>query len=293
MNDIIEGELAEPSSKTEIVKQDDSAGAVAVFNPLDAEPINFKRQLDTRQENYDTLQMHLQGVLVADKDFGKIHVKKGCDNKYTCSNDYHFSGYMLFAPGADKILGILGLAVHYPDLQDYKRATLKGLEIQEVIADCQILGLNEQVIAEGAGACARGEVNGSLNNCIKRACKRARLDAVLRLPVVSALFEGDFLEKMAAAQAIKAQRTAAQREQTIKNIWDTGAKLRACPIGNEIKGKPWHDIETHTLEWLVANVTDKPDVTRAAAEELTKRVSATDPGSIRTPSAPASDEDQQ
>lgn len=302
MNDTIEGEVLRNETTKEVAEINTDATAVASFNPLEAEPVAFARQLQNRQDNYDSLQMHLQGVLITPEDFRRLHIaKKGkewdeCERPQTCTyeaNPYHWSPWTLLAPGADKILGILGLAVHYPDLQDYKRAVLKGYEIQEVIVDCQILGLSDQVIAEGAGACARKEVQNSLNNCIKRACKRARLDAVKRLPVVSALFEGDFLAQMAAAQNKNGPNSAPKRAQKVKSPWDTGARLEVCPIGTNIKGMAWRDIETEALEWLVANVDDKPDVTRAAASELSKRSSATDSGSIRTSSSPTSDTERQ
>ena len=155
----------------------------------------------------------------------------------------------------------------------------KGMSIEEVITDAQILGLNEQVIATGVGACARSEIGGgNLNNTIKRACKRARVDAVKRLPTISALFQDDILEELAAAAKRNQNNAARKRTQTVKNPWDTGAILEVCPIGNEIRGKAWREIDTGALDWLVANVTDKPDVTRAATGELSKRVSATDPG---------------
>lgn len=290
--DVIEGELAETSSKTEIVKQDDNTGAVVEYNPLDAEPIAFKRQLANRQENYDNLREHLFGVLVPGKDFGKIHVVKGCDNQYSCTNPYHLSGYELFAPGADKILGILSLAVHYPDLKDYKRACLQGHTIEEIIVDAQILGRNDHVMTVGVGACARSEIKGSnLNNTLKRACKRARVDAVKRLPTISALFEDNILEELAAAAKRNENNAARKRiHQEITKKWDTGARLEVCPIGRDIKGKKWRDIETNALQWVVANVKDKPDITRAASEELSKRNSAPGSSSIRTPSSPASDE---
>jgi hypothetical protein len=294
MNDkkVIEGELEEQPGQ-EVAAPNANAGAVQVFNPLDAEPVHFTRQLATRQENYDNLREHLFGVLVPGKDFGKIHVVKDCDNKYSCTNAYHFSGFQLFAPGADKILGILGLSVHYPDLQDYKRAVLKGLEIKEIIADAQILGHGEQVIAAGVGACARSEISGgNLNNTIKRACKRARVDAVKRLPAISALFEDDVLAELEAAAKRNDNNAARKRTQKVKNKWDTGARLEICPIGRHIKGKAWRDIDTDALEWIVAKVTDKPDVKRAAEEELSKRNSATVSGSIRAPSSPASEKQQ-
>ena len=138
MSDIIEGEIVEDPG-TEVVTVSDNAGAVVSFNPLDAEPVAFARQLTERQNNYDQLQMHLRGVLIEGKDFGKIHVvgKNKCENPWQCTNPRHFSPYTLFAPGADKILGILGLAVHYPDLKDYKRAVLQGNKIEDVIAGLQ------------------------------------------------------------------------------------------------------------------------------------------------------------
>ena len=235
-----------------------------------------------------------EGELVPGKDFGKIHVTKNCDNKYNCTNDHHFSGYTLFSPGADKILGILGLSVGYPDLQDYKRAALKGMPIEEIITDAQILGHSEQVIATGVGACARSEIaGGNLNNTIKRACKRARVDAVTRLPTISALFQDNILAELAAAAKRNENNAARKRTQTVRNPYDTGAILEVCPIGNEMKGKAWRDIDTEALEWIVGKVTDKPDVTRAAASELSKRTRAADPGSIRSSSPPASDQEQK
>lgn len=290
MNDIIDGEIIEPSKE---VVEINTEQAVQEFNPLDAQPVAFQRSLDQRQENYDNLQAHLQGIMVAGKDFGRIHIanKQKCPEPWHCTYDQnrgHYSDYQLLAPGADKILGVLGLGVHYPDMKDYKRAALKGMHIVEVISDCQILGHSGQVIAEGAGACSRDEVNGSLNNAIKRANKRARLDAVKRLPTISAMFEDGFLDQMAEAQKVKAQKTAAQRAQRIRNIWDTGARLQVCPIGKSTEGKPWHEIETEHLQWMVENLQDKPDIIRAAEGELKKRAAGAhaDPGSISTPSSP-------
>ena len=76
----IEGEVIDEDPGKEVATASDNAGVVQVFNPLDAEPVAFARQLQIRQDNYDNLQLHLQGVLIAGKDFGKIHVKKDCDN---------------------------------------------------------------------------------------------------------------------------------------------------------------------------------------------------------------------
>ncbi len=246
-----------------------------VFNPLDAEPVSFAKQLATRQENYDQLALHLRGMLIPDKDFGRIHVKKDCDNKWSCTNEYHFSGYELFAPGADKILGVLGLGVEYPGLEDYKRAAMKGMPLEDIIIDAHVVGVGGQQIASGMGACSRSEIaGGNLNNTVKRACKRARVDAVKRLPAISALFEDDFLAQVARDAARGKQRSTTERAQKVKNLWDTGADLLVCPIGQtggKMRDKRWAEIDTDALEWLVANVTDKPDIHRAAAKELAIR----------------------
>ena len=293
---IIEGELDESASKTEVIRYSDQSGVVLIGNPLDAEPVAFTRQLQTRQDNYDNLRQHLFGVLVPGKDFGKIHVVKKCDNKYTCTDPYHFSGYELFAPGADKILGILGLVPIYPGYEDYIRAAVTGKEINDVIIKCQIVGTGDQVLSEGMGACSRSEISGgNLNNTLKRACKRARVDAVKRIPTVSALFEDNVLAELEAAAKRNQMNSARKRSQTVKNKWDTGARLTVCPIGRDIKGKLWREIETEALQWIVAKVTDKPDVIRAAVEELSKReTTPPESGSIRTPPSPASPtEDEQ
>lgn len=290
MNDVIEGELAAEEPGREVTTRDDKSGAVRVFNPLDAEPVAFTRQLQVRQDNYDNLRLHLFGVLVPGKDFGKIHVVKKCDNKYSCTNPRHWSGYELFAPGADKILGILGLSPAYPGYEDYIRAAVTGKEIKDVIIKCQILSTGDQVISDGMGACSRSEISGgNLNNTLKRACKRARVDAVKRLPTVSALFEDDTLAELEAAAKRNDMNSARKRTQRLQNRWDTGARLDVCPIGKDIKGKLWREIETDALKWIIAKVTDKPDVTRAAKEELSKRSSAPGSSSIRTPSSPASE----
>ena len=78
-HDDLEGEIIEPagaegeSAKTIAVRTEPSVPAI--FNPLDAEPVAFKQALESRSANYDALAMHLRGILVAGKDFGRIHIQ--------------------------------------------------------------------------------------------------------------------------------------------------------------------------------------------------------------------------
>lgn len=261
----IEGELAEPS--TELVPAQTVVGTVKVFSPLDAEPAAFTKMLVARSENYDALALHLRAMLVPGKDFGRIHVagKQTCSRPWECSpaaKPGHWSGYMLFAPGADKVLGILGLASSYPGEQDFIRAALSGKDIQDVIMKCNLVSCGDTVVSEGMGACSRSEVKGSLNNAIKRACKRARLDAVLRLPSISALFEDDFLEEL--DRQAKNNNSTSSRARQVNTKFTTGATLDKWPLKGKLEGQRFADMEEHTLDWILRTFEDKPDIYNAA-----------------------------
>lgn len=248
--------------------------AVQVFNPLDAPVQQFSEGLVQRQANYDALALHLRGMLVPDHDFGKIHVvnRQKCPRPWECTNPGHFSSYQLFAPGADKVLGILGLACQYPGEQDFMRAALTGKPILEVITKCQIIDHRGNVIAEEYGACARSEVNDSLNNALKRANKRARVGAVLRLPAISALFESDFLAEVAAAAAKNGGNTTNGRARSVNQEHNTGKLPEVIPIGKH-KGKRFTEVDDGWLMWAVQTMTGKPDVQAAAERELNRRQS--------------------
>lgn len=245
----------------------------AVFNPLDADPVQFKRALVARSENYDALAMHLRGILVADKDFGRIHIapKSKCARPWQCTPEaepFHFSPWTLFSPGGDKILGILGLAVTYPDEQDYRRTALKGLRIEDVIIKAYIDNGRGQNISEGMGAASRDQESGDLNRTIKKAEKRARMDAILRLPAISALFEDDFL-----AECAKQNNSTTKRARSVNQTHNTGAELVTFPLGGKLKGQRFADMDDGSLTWCVQTFDDKPDIKNSAIKELEKRAS--------------------
>ena len=263
MNDTIEGELITDEPETALVKASDSSHQVKIFNPLDAEPVSFQKQLLNRSENYDALALHLRGILVPGKDFGQIHVKKNCDT-YRCTDPAHLSDYGLWAPGADKVLGILGLAPAYPGEDDYIRASVTGKVINDVIIKCYIVGLDERRIVEGMGACSRDEPNiGTLNNVLKRACKRARLDAVLRLPSISALFEDDFLREV--ARNAKNKNSTTSRQQKVDPKHDTGALLQVFPLKGNLAGERFDQMDDGAIDWCIRTFeASKPDIHKAA-----------------------------
>lgn len=273
----VEGKIVTDATEALPVAPPESSHQVEIFNPLDAQPVAFKRQLTERSENYDNLAMHLRGMLVPGKDFGRIHVmpKSKCPEPWHCSyeqNPGHYSQHQLFAAGADKVLGMLGLGVHYPNEQDFVRAALKGMQILDVIMKCHILGHGEQTIAEGMGACGRDEVNGSLNNAIKRACKRARVDAVLRLPSISALFEDDFLASVERHAGTQNGNSTTSRQQGHRGQnFNTGAHLKVMPIGKKMKGLRFDEMEDFQIDWILRKLQDKPDIWNAAKRVYDRR----------------------
>jgi len=256
------------------------ANQVVSFSPLAAEPVVFKNQLISRQENYDQLASFMREMLIPDKDFGRIHHanKDKCPKPWACSykrEPYHWSDNSLWAPGADKVLAMLGLEATYTGYQDYIRAAVTGKQISDVIMTCHVLASAENKIAEGMGAATRGDHRGDLNNTLKIACKRARVDAVLRLPGISALFEDDFLAQVArdAARKKGGNSTSARQRKPKTGQYNTGAHLTHCPIGTRGKmlDKAFAEMDERELTWLLKNITDKPDIRNAAKREWDKR----------------------
>ncbi len=270
----IDGEIVDEPTEALPVVASESSHQVVSFNPLEMEPVAFKNALVSRSENYDALAMHLRGMLVPGQDFGRIHFvsKDKCPQWWNCSHAAepgHWSDYQLFAPGADKVLGMLSLTPSYPGEQDFIRAALRGNDIQDVIMKCLIVGLSGAVISEGMGACSRRDMKGDLNNTIKRACKRARVDAVKRLPAISALFEDDFLASL-DRDAVKKNSTTS-RQQQVKAEHDTGATLLVWPLKGKLEGQRFDEMEDSALDWILRTIKNKPDIMKAAEREHARR----------------------
>jgi hypothetical protein len=249
-----------------------------VFNPLDAHTEHFATALARRQDNYNALREHLRNILVPNKDFGRIHIanRDKCPKPWDCTperNPFHYSGFQLLNPGADKVLNILGLRPGYDDVMaDYRRASLKGIKIQDVILTCRIYDHNNNVIAEGTGAASMGQHNYDLSNTIKKAQKRARVDATTRLPGVSALFDDDdFFESLidTSKKSFKPPPTRTDREHGAQPV-GPGKRIEKMPFGKH-KGTPFTKLDVKYLQWIVENCKDKPDVHYSAVGEIERR----------------------
>lgn len=274
-------------------------------NPFDADPAQFALQVQQRGQNYEALISWLCSHMVLGEDIVQVHfVKKsncnagGPPHCSATTNPHHWADPDLSKKGAEKICGLLGLGARFLGMDDFRRMALKGVKIQDVICDCELYGTSGVAMSQGTGACNIDEVGGSLNNAMKRAAKRAHVDAVKRIAGLSGIAT-EMKRRMPPVDLERASQGLPQRtpgpvgdRPEVKAAHNTGAKLTHCPIG-KWKGKPWREIDAEYLEWIVRELKDKPDLVKAAAGELAKRKQGSD--SIRTPSPPppAADYDEQ
>lgn len=300
---IIDAEPVKPSQQ--VARTEPAPAAPPPATPFDVEPVTFSRMVQTRGDNYRHLVSWLLDNMVAGEDVVQVHVVKrdscqygGPPSRGSCGPSIcpgHWSDPDLSKKGAEKVCGLLGLGTRFLGMEDFRRAALKGIKIEHIIIDCEIYNQNG-TLSQGTGACSLSEVQGDLNNAMKKACKRAHVDAIKRCAGLSGLatelkrrMPPPDLEKAHAA----AQAQAGRSEGYGANRWNTGARLDAMPFGKN-KGKRWRELPTDFLEWCVRDLADKPDVVKAAVAELSKRKSA---GSSSThtrppPSSPApQDED--
>ena len=290
--EVIEGELA-------AVPAELNASQLQVYtppaNPFDADPQRFAVQVQQRGQNYEHLIAWLCDHLVVGEDMVQVHFvgknkcrhggpQRGC----TPSTDPdHWSDPDLSKRGAEKICGLLGLGARFLGMEDFRKAALSGVDLKQIIIDCEIYGSSGTAMSQGTGSCSLEEMYGDLNGAMKRAAKRAYVDALKRVAGLSGLAT-ELKRRMPPVDPEGAKRKA---EAAIRkpvpgadSRWNTGATLTHVPFGKN-KGKLWRELETRALEWYVQNLGDKPDLVRAAAGELSKRQSTAN-SSTRNPSPP-------
>jgi hypothetical protein len=243
----------------------------------------FRTNLERRQVNRDTLMEWVRDALVEGTDYGRIHVVKReqCPDGNRCTNPYHFSKPSLWKPGAEKICGMLGLNVSFPALPDYERSVLSGKLPQMILLRCVLVNEGGQIVAEGMGARAveqdavrssAGEVRYlDFNKSIKMAEKSAMIDAVLRAGGLSEVFTQDLESAYDDTDPADPYAPGSERG---RNPWAETANINMethCPIG-KWKGRRWEDVDRGYIEWLIANIDDKPDLIARAKRALADHV---------------------
>jgi hypothetical protein len=171
------------------------SGTISTFpsSPLDVPTATFESNLKRRQENHQKLIAWIRENLHPDIDYGRIHIDETCQYAragvpYRCRDFSHFSSLTLWKSGAEKILHVLGLSAHYPNLNQYEIACVHKSSITQVILTCQLKNQNARVVGEGAGARHLKQDEWNINKAVKMAMKCALVDAVIRVAGLTGIF---------------------------------------------------------------------------------------------------------
>ena len=251
-------------------------------SPLDLPAEVFRAGLDRRKQNRAALMEWIRSALVEGVDYGRIHVvgKDRCKAGKQCANAAHFSKPSLFKPGAEKICGMLGVAVHFPTLHDYEQAALHGVQLHHVIIRCELKDAAGHVVADGVGARSLKQDYGDINKALKMAEKSAHIDATLRMAGLSEVFTQD-VEDMNHGENMAAQTGDAQDHPL---AGETGATSAGMPpkIGDAKKRRLEARIAERGLDrervkdWIKRawNVEHFNDLTVPQYERLDKKLDA-------------------
>ena len=162
-------------------------------SPLDLPAETFQNALERREKNHKALIQWIRKNLTHQVDYGRTHIFENCKYAragapYLCPEFSHFSMLTLWKSGAEKIARLLGLAAHFPSVQQYEIAGLHRQEIQTVVLKCELRTQNGTVVGEGTGSRHIKQDGWNLNISIKMACKSAMVDAVIRTAGLTGIF---------------------------------------------------------------------------------------------------------
>ncbi len=170
-------------------------GSIAVFpiSPLDLPSATFENALKRREKNHRKLIQWIQKNLEPDVDYGRTHIQENCryaraNASHLCRDFSHMSMITLWKAGAEKLIRLMGLSVHFPTLREYELACVHRQEIQMVVLKCELRTSSGNVVAEGAGARHIRQHNWDLNATIKVAAKSAMVDATIRAAGLTGIF---------------------------------------------------------------------------------------------------------
>jgi hypothetical protein len=191
--EILEGEVSTPESQAvAIIKNNqDQAPAPVPENTSGREAAlsivggvsteQLKQALVVQTEQRKLIQQFIQDNLVEGIDYGKIHVIDSCPDEKrqrgSCKKDYHYSKSILFKPGQEKIFSLFGITDELEKDQD----AYDVLQVPGMVAYKCVMYRGTNKVGEGRGAATLAESQNKPNSCIKKAEKRARMDAVLSL----------------------------------------------------------------------------------------------------------------
>lgn len=189
--------------------------------------------LATQSEQRKLIEEFIKAHLREGTDYGKIHVVKNCaaedKQRGSCDRDYHFSKSILFKPGQEKIFSLFSITDDIEkDLDAYEMLP----NVQGLVAYKCIMFQKGKKIGEGRGAATLASERSDPNSTIKKAEKRARMDACLSLGF-SEYFTQDLDDPDYAAQREMANsKAAAEAERRDKDEFGLMPRDADAPIDN-------------------------------------------------------------
>lgn len=230
------GELTSPNEPPHgevMVRQSPDQSAVAPVNNDSREAVlsivggvtteQLKAALTVQTEQRKLIKEFIQENLEDGVDYGKIHVVKNCPIEQrqagSCDRDYHYSKSILMKPGQEKIFSLFSITDEITkDLEAYE---MLG-EVPGLVAYKCIMYRGDKRIGEGRGAAQLGSERSDPNSTIKKAEKRARMDACLSLGF-SAYFTQDLDDPDYKSQRemmnSKAAAEAERRDKDDLGLW--------------------------------------------------------------------------
>ena len=174
-----------PDSPDESKQQPNSAIEPFPSSPIDMPPDTFEKGIKRRHKNREVLLQWIKENLKHQADLGQIHFNENCPYAHNgsadlCTDPSHWSKPVLWKSGAEKIIGVLGLSVHFPNLNQFEMAAAHKQELNQIILKCQLKTHGGTVISEGVGARSIEQDGYDLNMALKMAAKTAVIDATVR-----------------------------------------------------------------------------------------------------------------
>lgn len=244
----------------------------------------LREALKVQTEQRKLIQEFIQENLVEGVDYGKIHVIDSCpaekSARGSCTKDYHFSKSILFKPGQEKIFSLFGITDELVKDQD----AYDVLQVPGMVAYKCIMWRGKNRVGEGRGAATLSESQNKPNSCIKKAEKRARMDAVLSLGF-SAYFTQDLDDPDYKSQRDHMNEKAKHEAEAIDKD-ENGFLPRDPeePIDNQERAllhrlitKAGFEDRDEILEFLKSNgIADPQAMTSGEARKLITKMKATD-----------------
>jgi len=192
--------------------------------PIDMPPATFEKGIKRRHKNREVLLQWINDNLIPQMDFGKIHFVENCPYVHNgsvdlCSDPSHWSKPVLWKGGAEKILGILGATVHFPNLKIFELAVSHKQKINEIVLKCQVKTHAGAIIAEGVGARNVEQDGGVLNTSIKMCARASMVDATIRACGLTNVFQNNVQGKpMPTESSCNADKLTGIRSSNVNDM---------------------------------------------------------------------------